>query len=242
MAVGDIGIWIDQDGGVTTSTTFVNLPLEGTGSEDRNDGGYTYNTSTDDVTVADAGNYLAIYHITTSDSSTSRANLRGGLALNGTIIQGSISSGYRRDATNQIASARGYAIVDVSANDEISVQLRRDSDADTGSTTAGLSNLMLVRLMDNAEAAFAHYDFNTSQTLGGTTFADVTISSTIRETDTAVIERTTDNIRLKPTNTNFLIIYGVNANTGTTRTQRITRAAEVDEPIPIPPPEPSTSG
>lgn len=229
MAVGDIGIWIDQNGYAIT-TTMAKFPFEGTGSESRNDGGYTYNSGTDDVTLADTGTYLAIYTITTNSTAATRGGVGAYMSINGTKVEGTQSSGYRRNATTDTVSARGYGIVNITAGDELAVYAR--ITATGGSGVVGESSLMLVRMQDDSEVAYSHYEFTSAQGLGGTTWGDVAIASTLRETDAATIERTGNNIRLKKADTVYLISYAINSETAGTRTTRISRAVSGSTHIP----------
>ena len=235
-AVGDIGIWVDQDGGLTATETFAKIPFEGTGNEVRNDGGYTYNTSTDDVTIADAGNYLILYFMR-QDNTNVRIQIQTRVTLNGTALAGSYGYGYSRNNNNDELYARGAALaLNVSADDEIAVEWRRDTDNGQVGTVAGVSELMIVRLPDDADAAYGHYGTPDASGLGGTTYADTSGWDVIRETDTSVIELQAggSDIRLKPTDTNFLIIYGlaIDSHTGNNRTQRIGRAVSGSTGIP----------
>lgn len=228
--VGDIGIWVDQDGGLIPTGSFTKVPFEGSGSQVRNDGGYTYNTSTDDITVPTAGNYLVLYHLLVSDTSTNRGSYVGQVTLNGTVVEGSQNSGYKRTTAGPNISARGSAIVAVAADDEIAIEWL--AAGAVTSSVAGSSNIMIVRLPDDADSAVGHYEFTSGQILGGATFADIGIAATVRETDTSVIERTGTDIALKKNNTTYLISYGVNGSlSGGLRTSRVGRFVADSTPI-----------
>ncbi len=227
-ALGDIGIWVDQNGSLTATTTFATFPFEGTGSEERNDGIYTYNASTDNVTLNEAGNYLVLSYIHYKDTSNGRANWQSRVTHNGSPVAGSWGYGYVRNTGNSDGFIRGAGMVlNASANDTVALEWRRDSDAGTGGSVAGKSSLTIVRLPDDSEAAYGYYGTPTANSFNGTTWTDATGWDVIRETNTASIELQTggSDIRLKDANRNYLIIYGIPFYSGnSTRTQRIGRA------------------
>jgi hypothetical protein len=232
--VGDIGSWIDNVGGLNPTTTMTNYPFEGVSSELRNDGCFTYNSGTDDVTVSDAGNYLVlsgIHGVNTANSRglyLTRHQINGGTGI---AIHGSFGAGYKRNTSNQQLNPVAASLaLNLSANDEISVQWRRGTDANTASTVAGNSWLQIVRLPDDSDAAYAHYYDPGGTSHNGTTWNDVGGWDAVRETDTSIIERlddaTDDVIQLKGLNRKYLVIYDLLWFTSSsTRVQRVTRLA-----------------
>lgn len=234
-ATGNVGIWLDQVGSQLATTSFAKFPFTGVGSEERNDGIYTYNTVTSDVTIAEAGNYLILGYIRYSDTSNGRANWQTRVTVNGSPVSGSYGYGMLRNSNNNEGFVRNAAIVHVVASDIVALEWRRDSDAGAGGTVAGLSSFTIVRLPDDDRAAYAHYGTPTGSAFTGTTWTDLTGLDVIRETDTSAIELQTggNNIRLKHANRTYLIIYGLPFNTSNgQRTQRIGRAVSGSTEIP----------
>lgn len=188
-ATGDIGIWVDQDGNQSPGTSFASFAFEGTGSEVRNDGEYTYNAGTNDVTVSAGGNYLVLYYLHNEDTSGNRGNIEGRVTVNGSAVAGSYGAGYKRDGNNQQIHVRGHALVlNVSANDEIGIEWRRDSGASIGASVAGVSELMIVHLPDDDDVAYGHYSASGIDAMGGTTWSGMPFDTLVRETDSSVIE------------------------------------------------------
>lgn len=235
-AGGDIGIWIDQNGGLTATTAFVNLPFEGSGNEERNDGIYTYNSSTDDVTLGEDGNYLVLGHIRYYNNSNNRVNWLSRIALNGDPVGGTYGAAFVRDNNNREGFIRSAGLIlNASAGDEVSLQWRRDSDAGTNGTVAGSSSLTIVKLPDDGDAEYGHYGTPTDSTFAGQTWTDLDGLDVIRETNTSSIELQAggSDIRLKNADTTYLIIYGIPFHhNDATRSQRIGRAVIGSTPIP----------
>lgn len=233
---GDIGIWVDQVGSQTALTTFGKFIYAGIGSEERNDGIYTYNALTNDITLSEAGNYLILGYIRYQDTSNGRANWQSRITHNDVPVEGSYGYGFNRNNNNNEGFIRNASfILNASASDTVALEWRRDTDAGAGGTVAGLSSISIIKLPDDSDAAYAHYGTPTSSGFTGTTWTDLTGLDVIRETDTSAIELQSggSDIRLKDANRTYLIVYGLPFNTNNgSRTQRIGRAVTGTTEIP----------
>lgn len=231
--VEDIGIWTDGAGSQLPGTVFDKFQFN---TQARNDDSiYTKDAGHDDFTLTQAGNYLVLYFLHGEDTSNGRVVWNGKITHGGVDVPGSFSSSYARQTTDNEIYCRGTGLIlNASANDTIAIEWRRDADTDTGGSVAGVSELMIVRLPNDNDVAYAHYSTPTAGAYGGGTFTDIPWTVIERETDTGVIARQAGNtdLRLIPANTNFLIIYGAFGTTGGSRTQRVTRAVNGATEIP----------
>ena len=229
MAVGD---WIglrEETGGLMPTTSFANVPFEGTGSEYHSGTGFTYNSGTDDVTVADAGHYFVAYwfHVEADDD---RLNIQARVTVDGTESPGSRATGYAGAALSAAdinCMVNGTCIVrTTAASSEIAVQWRRDT-VDGGTSPPGSvdsqSGVVIVRLPDAGDAEYGYYTKNAdAQTFDATSVSDATWATTTLETDTAVIEKQAGNsaIRCKDAGL-YLVSYGLTFEGGSNvRTSR----------------------
>ena len=211
------------------TTSFANVPFEGTGSEYHSGTGFTYNAGTDDVTVADAGHYFVAYwfHVEADDD---RLNIQARVTVDGTEAPGSRATGYAGAALSAAdinCMVNGTCIVrTTAASSEIAVQWRRDT-VDGGTSPPGSvdsqSGVVIVRLPDADDAEYGYYTKNAdAQTFDATSVSDATWATTTLETDTAVIEKQAGNsaIRCKDAGL-YLVSYGLTFEGGSNvRTSR----------------------
>ncbi len=227
-ALGDIGIWHDSAGSQAPGTTWGKFSFA---AEDRNDGAHYAKAGDQDFDLGEAGNYLILYFLKLQE--TNRAAYQTRVTLNGTEIEGCRGAGYTRQSRGLFGYARGACLaLNVASTDDISVEYRRDT-LNTPSSVINASELMIVRITDDVDAAYAHYsDGANTSAFSGTAWNDVSWDTIERETNTAVIaQQTGSNIRLIPANTRFLVIYSVGIDNTGDRTHRISRAVSGATPI-----------
>lgn len=232
MAIGDIGHWRDSAGLQIPGTTYAGFNFA---SQQRNDN-TTYSKPNDStIEIEEAGDYLIWGHLVGTDASNGRHNPQARLNLttgSGNLFSSSCT-GYSRNNNNNDWSVHFFGIYRNGAvNDQIQIQVRRDTDAPTTGSTANASDVQIVRLGDGYNYGF--YQSTSSVALGGTTPNDVSFQTTVFESDTAAIEiqvNDTD-IRIKGDNKRYLIAYSVSGDGAGSRTQRISRlvtgATEID--------------
>ena len=219
-AVGDIGHWRDSVGGQIPGTSFAAFETD---QEIRNDGIYT---RPDDSTIEldEAGDYLIISTIRGVDSSNGRYNAQARIALtsgSGSLFT-SYYTGYSRDTSEDTAWFRAVGVViGASANAQIQVQRRRDTDAPTSGSIAGESDVQVVRINPTNYGIYAIG--GTGAAYLGTTLNTVNITAVTAESDTNAIQGDTgtETITVKGDNKRYLIAWSVSGNTGGSRTQRI---------------------
>lgn len=221
-AVGDIGIWRDSAGAQIPGTSFAAFSFA---TEQRNDGAYTF-TGNNNLNLDEAGNYLLIATLDLDDNSNGRANYEGRFSYTGSgnfvTLYG---SGYSRNNNNDRAWVRVIGLVwGAEANDDVQLEMRRDTDAPTGGSIANQSHFQVVRLHDSA-AVGLYTDTSDTGAYGTQTWTDAPFNNIVLENDTSRIERQAGNtdFRIKQDNTSYLVGYGMAFGTGGSRTQRVTK-------------------
>lgn len=205
-----IGIWRHTNAQIVTATpTKVNFD-----TEERNDG---YTVSGDDILLP-TGRFLVIYQTAWIASGVNnRGQIVGRVSINGSVQDGSHSSGYQRNTQNDAAWAIGHAVVNATAGDALSVEIFRDANSSVGGLNGNLSWLKIVSLDDSQD--FAYYTLASSSALGATTYATVPLA-TGTEIGTS-ISRTGNDVSLAAGK--YLICGGVHFTNGGSRTSRFTR-------------------
>ncbi len=222
-AVADIGIWQDSAGAQIPGTAFAAFNFA---TESRNDGTYTF-AGGNNLNLNDAGNYLVIANIKLNDTSNGRVNYEGRFTYTGTGSFVTLyGTGYSRNNGNNTSWVRVVGLVwGAGANDDIQLEMRRDTDTPTGGSVANASYVQVVRLQDTA-AVGLYSDAADTGTYGTQVWTDAPFDNIILENDTAVIQRQAGNtdIRLKKDATTFLVGYGMAFDTSDgQRTQRVSK-------------------
>jgi len=229
--VGDIGIWRDSAGSQIPTSTFADFSFA---TQERNDGAYTFNSSTT-VQFDEAGNYLMIATFRFNNLTNDRVNYDARFAYGGDgDFVTAYGSGYSRNTANDESWVRTIGLLwNASVNDTSTVEIRRDNEAATGGSVANASHLQVVRLQDSG-AVGLYTDTADASAYNSTTWTDVPFNNIVFENATSIIERQAGNtdIRLKQSNTTYLVGYGVAFGTGGLRTQRITRMVSGTDGIP----------
>ncbi len=225
-AVGDIGHWEDSIGGQIPGLTFAGFDFD---NEIRNDGIYTKpNDST--IELDEAGDYLIIATIRGTDNSNGRYNPQGRVALtsgSGTLYT-SYNTGYSRDNSENESWVRAVGVViGASANAQIQIQRRRDTDAPTSGSVPGQSDVQVVRINPTNYGVYAiggtTDTYAGSAPYGANTPDTVDITAVTAESSTSAIEgnTTTETVTVKGDNKRYLVAWSVSGDTGGVRTQRI---------------------
>ncbi|MCA9397515.1 hypothetical protein KC573_01690, partial [candidate division WWE3 bacterium] len=219
-AIGDIGHWRDSIGGQIPGTTFAAFEFD---QQIRNDGIYSRpNNST--IQLDEAGSYLIISTIRGVDNSNGRYNAQARVALtsgSGSLFT-SYYTGYSRDASEDTSWFRAVGVVlNATANTQVQVQRRRDTDAPTSGSVAGESDVQVVRINPDNYGLYAMGA--TSGSVGGTTPNTMDVTAVTVESSTSAIEgnTSTDTITVKGDNKRYLTAWSVSGDTGGSRTQRI---------------------
>ncbi|MEZ4210655.1 MAG: hypothetical protein R3B38_03035, partial [Patescibacteria group bacterium] len=177
----------------------------------------------------ETGRYLVMYLIRGNTTHNNRAVFKGRVTVNTAPIEGSYGTDYVRNNGNDEFYVRGYAILDITSGDDIAIEWTRDSGSGSpaGTLTAGISELMIVRLPDTSSTTYSHYsDSSDTASYGSSSWASLSWNTTEEETDTSVIEKQAGNtsIRLKKV-AKYLVIYSVPFTlSSSSRTQRISQA------------------
>lgn len=218
--IGDIGHWRDS--------AWWQIPGIGFGAfnfntELRNDGIYS---KPDDGTIQlnEAWDYLII--ATTHDNDDSNWRYNSQLRVDQTVgtwdIFTSHYSWYSRDNSEDESWTRAVSVVIwASANSQIQVQKRRDTDAPTSGSIVNASDVQVIRL---SQSNYGIYGIGgTWNAYGGTTPNTVDIDSIVSESDISAVEWSTawDTITLKGDNKKYLVAWSVSFTWGGSRTQRI---------------------
>jgi len=189
-----------------------------------------YSIVSGNIRVADAGRYLVVYGLrATHPTDGNRLSVKCRLRINTTVIEGSYSTGFRRNPTNQHAYMNGGCIVDLAANDDIDVQYRVTGITTATSSPANETYIQLVRLTEDADTDYAHYSDGADVASYNTaTYVSVPWNTIEEETDTLVIQRNGSGpgINLKGAiGDRFLVLVAVPIDAASgTRTQRYIHA------------------
>lgn len=219
-AIGDIGHWRDSVWGQIPGTGFGAFEFD---TELRNDGIYTKpNNGT--IQLNEAGDYLVI--ATTHDNDDSNWRYNSQLRVDQTAgtwdIFTSHYSWYSRDNSEDESWTRAVSVIIwASANSQIQVQKRRDTDAPTSGSIVNASDVQVIRL---SQSNYGIYGIGgTWNAYWGTTPNTIDIDSVVSQSDISAIEWNTawDTITLKGDNKKYLVAWSVSFNSGAWRSQRI---------------------
>lgn len=221
-AVGDIGIWRDSAGSQIPGTTFAAMNFA---TQQRNDGDYTF-TGSNNLNLDSGGNYLLIATLKYDDSSNGRFTPEARFTYTGSgNFVTSYGSGYTRNTANRTAWVRAIGLVwGAAADDDVQLEVRRDTDAPTGGSVANASHFQVVRL-DTSTAVGMYTDTSDTGGYDSQTWTDAPFNNIVYESDTSAIERQSGNtdFRLKSNNTTFLVGYGMAFSGATNRVTRSTK-------------------
>lgn len=219
-AIGDIGHWRDSVGSQIPGTAFGAFSFN---DEIQNNGIYTKpNAST--IELDEAGDYLIIATMRDSDTSNGRYNAQARVALTsgtGTLFS-SYYSGYSRDTSENQAWTRAIGvIIGASANAQVQVQKRRDTDTPIGGSVVGRSDVQVIRINPTNHGIYGIG--GTGNVYGGTTPNLVDVDTVVSESNTAAIEgnTTAETITIKGDNKKYLVAWSTSFTGAANRTQRI---------------------
>jgi ribosomal protein L30/L7E len=141
---------------------------------------YSMDAGNDDLTVSEAGHYLitwALYGISTANG---RQQVRGAVMINGSEITGQYgsNSGYERNNSNNKVAPTGIAIVELSADDIISIgAIRTATTATSIPQSDNEGGFTVTKLSDSA--SYARIRGGNSQTLSTTSlsYSDLQIAT-----------------------------------------------------------------
>lgn len=217
--VWDMGHWRDSVWEQIPGTTFAGFNFD---QEIRNDGIYT-KLSDDTVQLDQAGDYLII-STTHDDGNNGRYNsqMRVSQISGNWEVFTSHYSGYSRNTADDDSWTRAVGVIIwASANSQIQIQKRRDTDSLTNWSVANLSDLQVIRLQ---QTNYWIYGIGgTGNVYGWTIPNTIDIDSVVSESNTAAIQgnTVTDTINVKWNDKKYLIAWSVSLDGGNTRTQRI---------------------
>lgn len=218
--VWDIGHWRDNAWGQVPGTTFAWFNFT---QQIRNDGIYSKpNAST--IQLIEAGDYLII--ATTRDNDTSDGRYNPQLRVSQTIgtwdLFTSHYSGYSRSDEEDESWTRAISIIVwASANSQVQIQKRRDTDAPTWWSVVNASDVQVIRLTQTNYGIYGIWW--TGNVYGWITPNTVSIDSVITQSDIWSIEWNTasDTIILKWDNKKYLTAWSTSFAWWTSRTQRV---------------------
>ena len=215
--VSQVGIW-RHTAGASPTASWAKVVW---GAEDRNDGSiYTRDGGNDDITLP-SGRFLLMYQVMWyASEANGRSNPEVGCYKDGALVQGSLGAGYQRSTANDAAWAKGQCIVDSTGSNQISIQHRRDSDANVGTYDANRSWLVIAQLPDDTDYGY-YTDGTDTSSDGGTGWNDVPWDTAV-ESGTAVAQQTSTTFDLAA-NSEYLILYGVAYENTGQRTARFTQ-------------------
>jgi len=222
--VATLGRWT---GGAVTAiptTTFAVPTSDIFPTQARNDGS-AYALSNHVLTLPSsdlANGYLIIARVRYDDDSNGRFSVACRFTQSGgtgDFVNGQ-TGGFARNTNNDDGWVSNFAFVNnPSASSTFTFQWERESDVPTNGTLK--ASLDVIPLFYSNHGL---YTGSTTGLLGGTTPNVVTIGSTVAESDTAAIERATNVVTVKGTDTRYFVIssqwYQDRGEPGTTRTQR----------------------
>ncbi|MFC1686501.1 hypothetical protein ACFLZS_01010 [Patescibacteria group bacterium] len=148
-ATGDLAIYRESTGVDAIGTSVTDIDWDTTVNEGS---GFTLQGNNIDVDLADAGHYLAMYAVPTQTSGgTNRSEIQSWLRINDTtdLAYGRGQAYIRRTGGADEGYNSGAAIIDVSAGDDVRVQMQRtDSNTGTVQRRADKSGINLLKLDD----------------------------------------------------------------------------------------------
>ncbi len=218
--VWDIGHWRDSVGGQIPGTGFTGFNFDG---QIRNDGIYA-KPSNDTIQLNEAGDYLII--TTTTDEDTSNGRYNSQLRVSQTAWTGELFtshySGYSRDNSENESWTRAISIIIwASANSQIQVQKRRDTDAPTWWSIINASDVQVIRLTQTNYWIYTIWW--TGNVYGWTAPNTVSIDGIVSQSDAWAIEWNiaTDTVTVKWDNKKYLVAWSTSFSWTWNRTQRI---------------------
>jgi len=219
-AIWDIWHWRDSVWGQIPGTTFAGFDFN---QQIRNDGIYTKpNNST--IQLNEAWDYLVISTIRGVDNSNGRYNAQARLALTSGSwdVFSSYYTGYSRDNSENTAWFRTvWVVLNASANSQVQIQRRRDTDAPTSWSIANESDVQVIRISQSNYWLYGIW--GTGNAYGWTTPNTIDVANVLAQSNIASIEWNTgsDTITLKGDNKKYLVAWSVSFVNGWARTQRI---------------------
>ncbi len=216
-AKGNFAIYRENTGLDAINTTVTNIDWDTTVTEGSP---FTLQGNNTDINLADAGHYLVLYSVPTQTSGGSnRSEMQSWLRINNTIdLAYGRGQGYiRRDNGTDEGYNHGGAIIEVSADDDVRVQMQRtDSNSATVQRRAAKSGISLLKLDDSWDYLRSRPSSN--QTFGAdTNFTTLTLG-TDDELDTGSFSRNGGDITLKQVG-HYLVTFnmGVTHTSGSIR-------------------------
>jgi hypothetical protein len=176
-ANGDVAVFREVTGLQTIGTSVTDITWDATV---KSDAPYALQANSTDIDLADAGHYLVMYSVPTqSAGGSNRSEMQSWLRINDTTnLNYGRGQGYiRRSGGADEAYNQGAAIINVSAGDDVRLQMQRtDSNSATVETRPNKSGISLVKLDSTWD--FVRSRPTANQTFGSTTsFVDVTLAT-----------------------------------------------------------------
>lgn len=208
-APGDYAIYKDITGADAIATTATNLTWD---DEVTVSGSFSI-TGSLDIDLEEGGHYLVLYSVPTESSGGSNRSEMQSWIRNQTAgidLQYGRGQGYiRRADNNNEGYSQGAAIIDVSAGDDIRIQMQRtDSNSATVQRRANKSGISILKLDDNWD--YIRTRPTSNQTFTSNTFIDLTLASD-DEIDTGTFSRSGATITLA-TQGHYLVTANVSFN------------------------------
>ena len=176
-------------------------------------------TSTTQYTVKSAGHYLVMYNLVhRNDSYGDRVEFVSRVEVNGSDVYYGKEQGYRRDANNDRVFHSGAAILDLSANDVITVAVARTGTNDPTNhyLEANRSGIQIVQLDDSFDYFRAKSTDTTN--INGSTFHAVTWDTEDEKDSSYTHSANSASVTLAAGF--YLVAYTVHANTGSSTTRK----------------------
>jgi len=210
----------------TNVTSWTDVPFNNTVDEDS--ALIVEHTSNTTIQVKESGHYLVLYNIVSrNDTYNNRVEFMSRIEVNGSGQSEGRGQGYRRNTSNDRVFMQASAILDLSANDNITIGVIRTStnDPTTHLLEANRSSFQVLRLDDDWEY-FRAVSTDTTD-VDGSTWHAVTWN-TVNESDSS-FTHTGGNANVGLDAGTYLITYNVRANTGALSTRKtITTKATLD--------------
>jgi len=219
-SIWDIGHWRDSIWGQIPGTWFGGFDFN---QEIRNDWIYTKpNNST--IQLNESGDYLIIATTHDDDNSNGRYNsqLRVSQVAGVWDLFTSYYSWYSRDTSEDESWTRAISvIIGASANSQLQVQKRRDTDVPTWWSVANDSDVQVIKLDQTNYGIYGIWGTNNSY--GWTVPNTVSIDSVVSESDILAIQGNvvTDTVTLRGDNKKYLVAWSTSFTGGGSRTQRV---------------------
>jgi hypothetical protein len=198
-------------------TTWTDVPFNNLVQED--DDTVIEQTSTTQYTVKEDGKYLVLYNLVhRNDTYANRVEFLSRIEVNGTESAYGHAQGYRRDATNDRVFHQAAAILDLTANDILSIAVIRSStnDPTTHLLEGSASDIQILRLDDTLDYFRARSTDTTD--VDGSTEHQVTWNNE-DEKDSA-FTHAANSATITLDEGIYLVAYNIRANTGTTGTRK----------------------